>query len=128
MSRERRQSPFSGLSPAARRAAAQLALLGLLKSAALIVMATALAQGITVTDESGRFEFVNPAFAQMLGRTQAEILSKLPLEITHPEDVPLVEKAQLDRKDGKTSRYEFRLTGAEGKSIHTLVSASPRCA
>lgn len=76
------------------------------------------AVGITMTDPEGRFLKANPAFCEMIGYSEAELLRKTSTDITLPDDRPeqaeylqrmitgaqrshIVEKPYL-RKDGRT--------------------------
>ncbi|MEJ5200112.1 MAG: GAF domain-containing protein, partial [Anaerolineae bacterium] len=67
-----------------------------------------MAQGLTVTGPNGAFEYVNPAFAAMLGYTPEELIGTQPEDYTVPEDrVRLVEAMRL-RQRGLSSTYETR--------------------
>ncbi|MGH6987692.1 MAG: PAS domain S-box protein [Caulobacteraceae bacterium] len=46
------------------------------------------AAGLAETDLEGRIILANPRFCEMVGRTEAELLSLTAQEITHPEDRP----------------------------------------
>ncbi len=85
-----------------------------------------LGQGVTVTGADGRFEYVNAAYARMAGCQPEDLIGKKPEDVTVPEDLILVEKANKDRQDGQTTTYEARLRRADGEIVHTLVSGSPR--
>ncbi len=83
-------------------------------------------QGLTVTDAEGRFEFVNPAYAQLLGLSPQEILGKTPQEFTHPDYRPIVTQARAQRLEGKTTTYELRLWRADGRTVPVLITGVPR--
>ena len=83
-------------------------------------------QGLTVTDGRGRFEFVNPAFAKMIGLRPDQLIGTSPFEITHPEDIAAVRDNRQRQLAGETRSYEISLIGAEGESIPVLVTAVPR--
>jgi PAS domain S-box-containing protein len=44
--------------------------------------------GVTRTDLTGRFTFVNPRYCEIVGYTQSELLDMHMQEITHPDDLP----------------------------------------
>ena len=44
--------------------------------------------GVSRTDLTGRFTFVNPRYCEIVGYTQAELLEKGMQDITHPDDLP----------------------------------------
>jgi PAS domain S-box-containing protein len=92
---------------------------------ALQVMNT-MGQGLTVTNAHRQFEYVNPAYATMLGYKSEEILGLTPADIVVPEDYPLLEKARKQRLQGLSSGYECRLRRKDGSEIYTLVVGVPR--
>jgi len=92
---------------------------------ALQVMNT-MGQGLTVTDANGRFEYVNPAYARMLGYTPEELIGTMPLDYTLPEDRAVLEQAREQRQTGATTSYETRLRARDGRLIPVLVTGAPR--
>jgi PAS domain S-box-containing protein len=86
----------------------------------------AMGQGLTVTNAEGRFEFVNPAFAQMLGHTPEELSGKRPSDLTLPEDHAILAESRALRSEGKTTIYETRLRRADGSSVPALITGTPR--
>jgi PAS domain S-box-containing protein len=91
---------------------------------ALQVMNT-IGQGLTITGHEG-WEYVNPAFIQMIGYPAEELLGKKPADFTIPEDHPILIDARERRLAGETNTYEARLQHANGKIIPTLITAVPR--
>jgi len=89
------------------------------------VMAT-VGQGIVVSREGWRFEYVNPAFARMVGRTPKELIGRSMEELIHPQDLPILIKARLRRQAGETSSYEARLIRSDGCVVHVQVTGTPR--
>jgi diguanylate cyclase (GGDEF)-like protein/PAS domain S-box-containing protein len=83
-------------------------------------------QGLTVTDINGRFEYVNQAYAQMLGYSTEELIGKSPDEFTCLEDQPILAQAHTQRLTGQPSTYETRLLSADGKLIQALITGVPR--
>jgi PAS domain S-box-containing protein len=86
----------------------------------------ALGQGVTVTNREGIFEYVNPAYARMVGRSPDELVGKRPGEITAPEDHPVLERERAKRQRGETSTYETRLVHIDGHLVPVMITAVPR--
>lgn len=83
-------------------------------------------QGLTVTDKDGKFTFVNPSYANMLGYTPEELLGKTPFDVTIHEDYATLQQAQETRTHGHVNSYETRLRGKHDKEIYALITGSPR--
>lgn len=83
-------------------------------------------QGVTVTTVEGVFEYVNPAYARMLGYPQEEVIGKTVLEFTFPEEEPSFIQAQMRRLEGKASSYETRLRRADGSPLYVLINGVPQ--
>ncbi len=83
-------------------------------------------QGLTITIENDEFEYVNPAFATMLGLTPEELIGKCVHEIIVPEESGLLDKQNQLRRANINSAYEIRLRHAAGHVVPVLVSAVPR--
>jgi hypothetical protein len=83
----------------------------------------ATANGITVTDADGRFEFVNPAFARLVGLPVSELIGKSPMDVTVAEDLPMLERQRRQRLEGETITYETRLKTAAGRTTPVLITA-----
>jgi diguanylate cyclase (GGDEF)-like protein/PAS domain S-box-containing protein len=92
---------------------------------ALRVMNT-MGQGLTITNSEGRFEFVNAAYAEMMGYTPEELLGKQPRDITYPPDIPTLERARQERRQGRITSYESRLVRKDGSVIPVLITGVPR--
>ncbi len=92
---------------------------------ALQVMNT-MGQGLVVTDADDHFEYVNPAFARMLGYAPEELIGKTTTEITFPEDLAILESANARRAAGEGGIYEMRLKRADGSSFYALITGVPR--
>lgn len=86
----------------------------------------ALGQGLTVTDASGRFEYVNPAYGRMVGYPSEQIIGKQPRDFTLADDYPTLEQAQREHQAGHTSIYETRLQHRDGTVVHALITGVPR--
>jgi PAS domain S-box-containing protein len=86
----------------------------------------ALGQGVTVTNREGVFEYVNPAYATMVGLSQEEIVGKSPENFTHPEDKIILQGALQKRRFGQVTSYQVRLVKPGGEIAHALITGSPR--
>ena len=79
--------------------------------------------GVYLFTEQG-FVYVNRALAQMFGYRQDEMVEHLgPLELTHPEDRPLVQENIRRRLVGEAQdiRYTFRGIRQDGSVLHCEV-------
>ncbi len=83
-------------------------------------------QGLTVTNEQGLFEYVNPAYADMVKHTSAHLIGKPPLEFTHPDERPAQIEEFNKRRTGQVSSYLSRLLASDGTITNVLISATPR--
>jgi len=89
------------------------------------VMAT-VGQGIVVSSEGWRFEYVNPAFARMVGRRPEELIGRSMDEFIHTQDLPILIQARSRRQAGETSSYEARLIRSDGCVFPVQVTGTPR--
>jgi PAS domain S-box-containing protein len=92
---------------------------------ALQVM-NSMGQGLVITNADGIFEFVNPAYARMLGYSQEELLGKTPAFVTDAEAMESLQHSIEERKQGRSTVYESRLRRSDGGVIYVLVSVVPR--
>ncbi len=91
---------------------------------ALLVMNT-MGQGLTTTDREGRFEYVNPAYARMLGRSPEALLGRSPREFTCAEDLAGLEAAHRQRLAGETTTYATRLCRVDGGTVYVQITGTP---
>jgi PAS domain S-box-containing protein len=87
---------------------------------------THMGQGVTMVDADSRFLYVNPAYAQMLGYNQEEVVGKTPFDFVHPDDLIILEEARNRRKVGENSVYEIGLQGKDGRVVPVLITGTPR--
>jgi PAS domain S-box-containing protein len=92
---------------------------------ALQVMNT-MGQGLTITDASQRFTYVNPAYAKMVGLPAEAIIGKSPGEFTLPADRGSLETARVSRLAGNVTTNTTRLQRPDGSIVHTLITGVPR--
>lgn len=83
-------------------------------------------QGLTVTGADKRFEYVNPAYARMLGYAPERLIGMTPWDLTLPEDHAVLLEAYRRRLQGDSTTYETRLRGADGHEVYVLVTGVPR--
>jgi diguanylate cyclase (GGDEF)-like protein/PAS domain S-box-containing protein len=83
-------------------------------------------QGLTVTNAEGRFEYVNPAYARLFGYKSEELIGKSPADVTVSQDQKTLEKQIAQRREGKISTYESRLSRPDGSMAHVLITGVPR--
>ena len=85
-----------------------------------------LSEGIIVADNNHKVEYVNKQFTEMLGYTPDEIVGKIGYKILHdPEDIKLIENANLQRINNVLSSYEIPFKAKDGRKFDILVSGSP---
>ena len=82
--------------------------------------------GIALAGADGRYEIVNPAFADILGYTADELLGKTNLEITYPDDRDTSRAMLLALARGETETYsiEKRFVRKDGRVIWANLSVS----
>lgn len=86
----------------------------------------AMGQGLIVTDSQSRFEYVNPAYARMLGYAPESLLGQFLVDVTPPEDHGSLAEPRAVRRAGQTTTHETRLRRRDGSVVHTLVTSVPR--
>ncbi len=92
---------------------------------AMLLMNT-MGQGLTVTDANNRFEYVNPAFAHMLGYQPEDLLGKFPQDFTVNEDQSALMDALEQRIQGKVTTYENHLHCRDGSEVFVQLTGVPR--
>jgi PAS domain S-box-containing protein len=92
---------------------------------ALQVMET-MGQGLTITNDQQRFEYVNPAYARMLGYQPEDMIGRKPEDFTVAEYRPVLNSAFAERQSGLISTYEVGLQHADGHMVYALITGVPR--
>lgn len=82
-------------------------------------------QGLVVATIEGSFEYVNAAYAEMLGYEPNELIGKTALDITWPEDHHRLIQAQMQNLEGISTSYEGRLNRTDGSWLYALVNSVP---
>jgi len=82
--------------------------------------------GITVTDENGIINFINPTASQMFGYPPEELMGKHWSVLVPPDHQPMMQAAYDRRKQGISDRYEISMQRKDGLLISALASGAPR--
>ncbi len=83
-------------------------------------------QGLTITDKDGRFEYVNAAYARIIGYTPEDLIGHSPFEFTFEEDHTILTHSFARRKGGESNVYETWLRHADGRKVYAMINAVPR--
>ncbi len=83
-------------------------------------------QGLTVSDAEGKFEFINPAYARMIGYSPQELIGRHHREFAVPEDLTIQNQAWGLRLQDKPSTYEIRLQRANETTVPVSITGVPR--
>ena len=81
--------------------------------------------GIGISDMEENLTFVNPAFAEMLGYTQQDLLGMNLSQLTDPEEAEKYRSSTQQRNQGIRSNYETHLFHRDGTRKEIFVSATP---
>ncbi|MCA0458719.1 MAG: PAS domain S-box protein [Chloroflexi bacterium] len=92
----------------------------------VVQVMNAMAHGVAVTDLDGRFEYVNPAYAQMLGYPQEALVGKLPGEVLSPDERAIVSNTAIRMTSDLRTVYETRFHRQDGTTLDVLVNGSMR--
>lgn len=85
-----------------------------------------LGQGVAVTDAEGRFVYINPAYAHMLGYRAEELIGRSPAEAMLQEHAALFSQAFTRGSPGESNTYETYLRCADGNQIYALLTSVSR--
>jgi PAS domain S-box-containing protein len=89
-------------------------------------IANSLRSGLVVTDHNAKYQFINPAFSELLGYTLLDLQSLTPFDLVYHEDHKLLEMALEQRRKGQNTTYRYRLVHKDGHLIHVEARATPR--
>jgi len=89
-------------------------------------MVEAIGQGLLVTGGGWRFEYVNPAFAKLVGCSTADLIGKSIDDFIHHEDREILKDAMRKRMAGETNSYEVRLVSLDGQVVYVQITGTPR--
>ena len=85
-----------------------------------------LGQGVSVSMLDGVYEYVNPAYAQMLGHKPEDMIGEPSEHFAAREDAGLHSEQRKHRQKGEATTYETRLVHKDGHTVHALVTGVPR--
>lgn len=83
-------------------------------------------EGLVLTDAEGKFSFVNPAAARMLGYTPGEMIDRPVISFVPKDQQVVVRRADEKRLKGISDRYELDFLHRDGSRRTILVSGGPR--
>ena len=85
--------------------------------------------GIIETDEAGRLTLMNPAWCNMLGYTETELLEKTIFDLTHPESMPQTQQGIQRLIAGASGiSVEKNYVRKDGQLVAALSNVSALCA
>lgn len=85
-------------------------------------------EGIFIEDEQGRFSFVNPAAASILGYDPEELIGLPYTAVIPPDQLEHLQRMNARRREGIADQYELELIRKDGSRLISLVSATPQYA
>jgi len=85
-----------------------------------------LGQGVAVSMLDGVYEYINPAFARMLGYAPEDMIGELSEHFALPDEGKKHSEQRAYRQQGVTTSYETRLKHRDGHTVHVLVTGVPR--
>lgn len=83
-------------------------------------------QGLTVTDSDGRYEYVNHAFARMLGLPAEQLIGRYPSDFVVAEHAACSTPAEAELRAGGAQNTELQLRHASGEPRDVLFTCVPR--
>ncbi len=83
-------------------------------------------QGLAITDNNGLYEYVNPAFARMLGYNIDEFIGKNSIELIVQEEHDLIRMARAQRKRGISTNLRNTMIKKDGSRLEVAVTGIPR--
>jgi len=83
-------------------------------------------EGLVLTDSEGKFSFVNPAAAGMLGYTPGEMADREVASFVPKDQQSILRRADERRAKGIADRYELEFLHKDGSRKMLLVSGGPR--
>ena len=82
------------------------------------------ALGVAVVGTDGRVQRCNPALAQLLGYSVAELCELTIVQLTHPEDLDLSHFRELVAGESDSYRYEKRYRRKDGSVVWARITTS----
>ncbi|WP_456831359.1 diguanylate cyclase domain-containing protein [Deinococcus sp. UYEF24] len=82
-------------------------------------------QGLGITGPDYRYRYVNPAYAQLVGRTPESMVGMSPFDIIAPAEHARLETIRAERRSGRTTEQNVTFQRPDGSSVHTLTVVVP---
>lgn len=82
--------------------------------------------GLTISDEHGKFVYVNRAYAEMLGLDAKKIVGKSPFDFTCEQSQDTLMQAFERRQKLESNSYASMLLHSSGKRVKVLIMGTPR--
>jgi len=83
-------------------------------------------QGLTIVNKQGRFEYVNPAYAGMVGYEVNDLMGKAPEDVTASASLEIMRNEEIQRQHGITSTYEVNLIHKDGHEVPVTITGVPQ--
>jgi len=96
-----------------------------LRSFSMQIMET-MGQGLVVTGIEGSLEYVNPAFASLVGLPQHELTGKQLAGIILADDYKFFQQVSVENPGLRANTFETHLLSSDGRQIPILVTSVPR--
>jgi PAS domain S-box-containing protein len=80
-----------------------------------------MAQGIFAIDKAGIIEFVNPAFANMLGYDREELVGKSIFDLIHKDSIIFFKRLLKSSKSVVEKKFEVTMLDRKKRDIYTIV-------
>lgn len=91
-----------------------------------VLVLNTMGQGLSVTNEAGVFEYVNPAYARLIGIDPEDLIGRSPFELAPTEDHAAMAQGRSDRRAGQITVCEHYLRHNDGTSVPIRVTGVPR--
>jgi len=85
----------------------------------------AMGHGVAVTDDQGRFTYVNPAYAQMVGIQPANLIGQAQQNVLDVEGINSLSQPFKINPDRTTISYEAHFQRPDSTEIHAIITNSP---
>lgn len=82
--------------------------------------------GLLVTGENWRFDYVNPAFAKLVGYSAEDLIGKSLDDFAYQGDLGLLNDARIMQLTGEPTTCEIRLVRSDNKVLYVQITGTPR--
>lgn len=84
-----------------------------------------IAEGVFTVEKSGKFTYVNKAFAKMTGYSSKEVLTKNIKDLISEEKISALEAQTVAFENGLPGRFEIRMLDKNSHAVHVEVAGTP---